>query len=428
MTEPTPLPRTFSLRARYLVPIQGPAVENGFLTIHDGQISALGKLESVEPIYDLGNVILMPGLVNAHTHLEFSDLARPLPAGENFSDWIRSVIAYRQEQRTGTEDLPTTDESHLHQTVRQGLQQSTQSGVTTVGEISTLPETHTWYQNCGVQTVLFQEVLGLSADRIDELLKKAAFHITDRGSASPPCEVGLSPHAPYSIHCDLLQRVCQLAADSNVPCALHLAESRAEMELLETGSGPLREMLEALQVWDSSAIPKGISPLDYLRWMRDTPRALIIHGNFLVAQEHEFLAQHADRMSLIYCPRTYHHFQDTPYPLQTILDRGVLVALGTDSRASNPDLNLFAEMQYIAQAHPTVDPALLLRIGTLHGARALGLESTTGSIEAGKRADLITVACDPQSPSQLSEAVTSPESRVEGVMSAGQWLVEPPLR
>lgn len=217
-----------------------------------------------------------------------------------------------------------------------------------------------------------------------------------------------------------------MATRSKVPCTLHLAESVEELELLQSGSGPLRQLLETLDAWDASALPLGITPLDYLHWMSETPRSLIIHGNFLTAAEHTFLAKCNDRMSLVYCPRTYRHFHDDAYPLQTILDQGVLVALGTDSRASNPDLSLLAEMQQVAQAHPAVDPDLVLRLGTLHGARALGLEKLSGSIEVGKRADLITIACEQAPSSRLAEAVTGPESRVESVMAGGRWLVEPP--
>ena len=137
------------------------------------------------------------------------------------------------------------------------------------------------------------------------------------------------------------------------------------------------------------------------------------------------MAQQVDRMSLVYCPRTYHHFHDRPYPLQAILDHGVRVALGTDSRASNPDLNLLAEMQHIAHVHPEIDPSLILEMGTRQGARALGLEQTCGSLVPGKQADLVTIACEPGRLADLASVITSPGATVEGVMRAGQWLVNP---
>ena len=196
------------------------------------------------------------------------------------------------------------------------------------------------------------------------------------------------------MHSDLFQQLCQLAKRHHAPCALHLAESRDELELLESATGPLQQMLESLGVWNPSAIARGLAPLDYLQPMSELPRSLIIHGNFLTAAEIKFLGQQADRMSLIYCPRTYSHFNDTSYPLSAMLEQGVLVALGTDSRATNPDLSLLAEMQHVGQAHPTIAPDLIVQMGTRHGARALGLENVCGSIEPGKRADLVTICTD----------------------------------
>jgi cytosine/adenosine deaminase-related metal-dependent hydrolase len=152
---------------------------------------------------------------------------------------------------------------------------------------------------------------------------------------------------------------------------------------------------------------------------------LIIHGNFLSEVEYQFMAEQVDRMSLVYCPRTYHHFHDPPYPLQAILDHGVRVALGTDSRASNPDLNLLAEMQHVAHVHPEIDPSLILEMGTWQGARALGLEQTCGRLIPRKQANLVTIACEPGRLADLASVITAPGATVEGVMRAGRWLVAP---
>jgi len=420
-----PLLRTFSLRARYLLTMQGPALENGLVTIRDGWITGINDRDPLEPILDLGDVILMPGLVNAHTHLEFSDLATPLPAGDNFADWIRAIIAYRQQQRTAADEPSGSNSSQVQAAVEQGLQESIRSGVTTIGEISTVTGSHRWYQETTIQTVLFQEILGLAPEQIPHHLQTAQQHLANGNAETSPFTVGLSPHAPYSMHSELFQQLCQLAKRHHVPCALHLAESRDELELLESATGPLQLLLESLGVWNPSAIALGLAPLDYLHWISETPRSLIIHGNFLTAAEITFLGQQAERMSLVYCPRTYSHFHDSSYPLSAMLEQGVLVALGTDSRATNPDLNLLAEMQHVGQSHPTIAPDLIVQMGTSHGARALGLENVCGSIEPGKRADLVTICTDQGSSTDVAEAVIASESRVQGVMGGGEWLVAP---
>jgi aminodeoxyfutalosine deaminase len=135
-------------------------------------------------------------------------------------------------------------------------------------------------------------------------------------------------------------------------------------------------------------LPRGSRPLDYLRELTTAHHALVIHGNYLAAHEIEFLASHRDRMSLVYCPRTHSYFGHEPYPLAQMLAARVRVAVGTDSRASNPDLSLWKDLQHIARHHPSVAPEAILQMGTLAGAEALGLDHELGSITPGKRAAL----------------------------------------
>ncbi len=132
-----------------------------------------------------------------------------------------------------------------------------------------------------------------------------------------------------------------------VPVAMHLAESREELDLLRDGTGPFQDLLDERSMWDPQAIPLGSRPLDYLRMLADAPRALVIHGNYLDDEELAFLGANRERMSLVYCPRTHAYFFHPPYPLGRALAAGVHVALGTDSRASNPDLSLLEEMRFV---------------------------------------------------------------------------------
>jgi cytosine/adenosine deaminase-related metal-dependent hydrolase len=135
-----------------------------------------------------------------------------------------------------------------------------------------------------------------------------------------------------------------------------------------------------------------LRPRPYLEILAQAPRALVIHGNYLDAADHAFLATHADRMAVVYCPRTHHFFGHSPYPLAPLLAAGVTVALGTDGRGTNPDLSLLAEMQHVARAHPDVSPEAIVRLGTLGGAEALGCADRVGSLVPGKEANLVAVA------------------------------------
>ena len=135
-------------------------------------------------------------------------------------------------------------------------------------------------------------------------------------ATSTSCSRGISPHAPYTVHPGLLKRLVALAVEKKLPVAMHLAESREELELLATGTGPFRDLLVDRSMWDTEAIPLGSTPLDYLRTLAEAPRALVIHGNNLSDEEIGFLAAHRERMSVVYCPRTHAYFGHDPYPLE----------------------------------------------------------------------------------------------------------------
>ena len=368
-----------TLRARWVLPIEAPPIEGGYVAVVDGVIAGVGANDPNRgPVADLGDVILLPGLVNAHTHLEFSGLTKPLGApGMSLPAWIRAVIADRGR---GDRDAAAA--------IAVGLCESAAAGVTTIGEIATSPAP--CYQVEGLpRTLLFQEAIGFSAGRVDSVASEMERRVDAAGRSA-----GISPHAPYTVNPQLLVRLVDLAIDRQLPIAMHLAESREELQLLRDGSGPFQELLAERSMWDDAAIPRGSRPLDYLRQLARAPRSLAIHGNYFDADEIALAAAHRDRMSVVYCPRTHAYFEHKPYPLASMLDAGVRVALGTDSRASNPDLNLLSEVQDVASRFPQIDPAALLRMATLDAAEALGFGDLVGSLTPGKRAEIKVMRCD----------------------------------
>jgi cytosine/adenosine deaminase-related metal-dependent hydrolase len=410
----------FSLRARVVFPVDRPPIDNGVVTIDGERIVVVGNAAiGGEPVHDLGDVALLPGLVNAHTHLEFSDLAHPLGnRGMALADWIPHVLA----QRRGHEANPQAS-------IAAGVQESLNHGVTTIGEIATADAAA--YTNLGSPDLsLLIEAIGFSRARAESALQatlqqldsfEAAFGDADGGLGESGIQLGLSPHAPYTVSPTLLSSLVTLARKRNIPVAMHVAESADELELLDRGTGPFQQLLDERSMWDATAIPRGSSPFDYLQLLTQAPRALVIHGNYLDREEHEFLATHRDRVSLVYCPRTHAYFDHPRYPLTELLAAGARVALGTDSRASNPDLSLFTEMQYVARTLADVAPEAILRMGTLSGAEALGRERQCGSITPGKLANLISVPISPSSRShELIEQLLSSEVRPASVWFRGQ--------
>lgn len=368
-----------SLRARWIIPVDAPPLENGVVEISDGRIVAVHNRDAPRAA-DLGNVALIPGLVNAHVHLEFSDLAEPVQPATPFTAWIRALVAHRRA-------APPTDGL-----IRRGLEESTSSGVTTLGEIATSDDALPAFRAAGGHGIVFREILALQPHRADEQIAIAQRHLQSVSQGSEARVIaGISPHAPYSVHPDLYQRLVALAATHKAPLAIHLAETRAELELLEHGTGDFVAMLQSFGVWSDGLIPRGSRPMDYLRPLADAPRALVIHGNYLAEDELDFLARHP-QLALVYCPRTHHYFQHPPHPWRRLLERGGAVALGTDGRGSNPDLSLWRELQFLRRTTPDVPPATLLGLGTLRGARALGLEKELGSLTPGKAADLAAIA------------------------------------
>jgi aminodeoxyfutalosine deaminase len=378
------MPTCRILHARYVFPIVGEPIENGFVRVEDGRIAEVGKIPPPGEWLDLGNVALLPGLINAHTHLEFSGLSRPLGTpGMGFVDWIREVIARRRERLMETETA-----------LAEGMRQCAQQGVTTVGNIAQWEECEISYENSFADGYRFVECIAPHRSSVpnvaDTLLRDFPRRQKEKNAAK--WRFGLSPHAPYSVHPDLLKLFATFSVVRKAPLAMHLAESRAEMQLLAEGDGPFRDFLQEREIFDPAVFPGGKRPLDYLHLFAEAPRLLVIHGNYLDDEEIAFLGKMSPRISVVYCPRTHEFFRHDPYPLEKMLAAGVLVALGTDSRASSPDLSLHAEMRFVAQRYPQISRAKILAIGTLDAARALGRADEIGSLEPGKAANFAVVA------------------------------------
>lgn len=365
-----------SLQARVVFPVDRPPIPHGAVTLEAERIVDVGPSAAGARVVDLGSVALLPGLVNVHTHLEFSHLPNPLgQAGMSLVEWIRLIIAERARGNVQASAIAS------------GLAESALHGVSAIGDIATnaigseITFTADW--------VSFFEVIGFSRARAASAAAALVERLDD--PANRGRRIGISPHAPYTVSPDLLQLLIAVSRQRRLPVAMHLAESREELELLATGTGAFQQLLEERSMWDADAIPHGSRPLDYLRLLAEAPRSLVVHGNYLNADELKFLANRRDRMSLAYCPRTHAYFQHTPYPLAEALALGVRVTLGTDSRASNPDLSLLAEMRFVANSHPRLDPNTVLRMGAIAGAEALGLEAEVGSLTPGKLANIVAI-------------------------------------
>lgn len=319
------------------------------------------RVTSIEPgrasdAIDLGPVALVSGLVNAHTHLEFSNLAQPFPPDDRFTNWIRAVISHRLSDLAGT-----------GRAIEAGLRESLQSGTTLVGEIASQNWTERDYTTSKIDIVAFQEVLGLLPARVAQQ-KEILSTFADTNYAA--FQNGLSPHAPYSTHLELVRHAVALAKQHAIPIAMHLAETKSELAFLGSQRGEFQEFLAGMGLWNDDPTRFGKTAREYLEILSQAPRALVIHGNYLSDDELAFLAKHP-QMTLVYCPRTHSAFGHDAHPWLRARALGIRVAIGTDSRASNPNLSLFQELQFLARQFTNIPHLDLLRMGSTNGRNAL---------------------------------------------------------
>jgi len=366
-------------RARWIVPVCEPPLADGWIEWADGRILGLGRGTPPGPVRDLGDVALLPGLVNAHTHLEFSDLAAPLGvAGNPLPEWIAAVL----RQRGGAAATPEAKAA----AIAGGLAESAAAGVRLLAEIATPPWPLPEPPAAGLEWIAFAELLGLQAGRQQQTWEAAERLPAEPGSAG---SWGLSPHAPYSTSEAFVQRAVDWSRRDRLPLAMHVAESPEEIALVEQGQGPFRRLLRAWGLWEAQRFPWSAGITGLLRQLARAHRALVVHGNYLTAPQISFLASQP-QMSVVYCPRTHAYFGHPPHPVAALQRAGIRVALGTDSRASNPDLQLWNEVRFLAEQRPDLPPETLLRMATLDAADALG-RADCGRLQVGARPGLIAL-------------------------------------
>jgi cytosine/adenosine deaminase-related metal-dependent hydrolase len=401
------------LRARHVLPMTGPPVEGGWVRIERRRIVAVGRGRPSEPAVDLGDAIILPGLVNAHTHLEFSDLAAPLAADGGLPGWIGRVVALRRAQPTGPAGA-----ARLAAASAAGLAESVAGGVTSLGEIATArpPESTA----AGPRQRVYREALGLGGGAM-ALAAAAVIRDLDRLDRRALCG-GASPHAPYSVGAALARSAVRAAVCRRLPVATHLAESREEMELLSTGQGAFRRLLDDLGAWQPTSPPRLLALADWITLLARAHRAAVIHATFLPedAQAMARLTRHRDRICVVVCPRTARLLSDRLPPVAALRAAGVRVALGTDSRATAPDLSLLAECRALVDGG-LARPTDALAMATREAAWAIGFERHAGVIAPGRPADLAIIRPE-RAPSDPSEAAIDPSARVVATLRRGRLL------
>jgi cytosine/adenosine deaminase-related metal-dependent hydrolase len=394
-----PDPRTYA--ARYVFPAAGPPLPGGTVTVRGGRIESVDPAGVRTPDEDFGNAAIIPGLVNAHTHLDLSGARGLIPPTDpdHFADWLRGVIAYR---RSRTPEQVQAD-------IRAGLAECLRAGTTLIGDIASEGASWDTLAASPTRAVVFLERIGLTDERAaEERMKMIRFDVDAHETAE--CRKGVSPHAPYSIAGPMF-KVC---AGRGQPLATHLAESPGEVELIRSKSGPFEAFLRGLGVWRPEVIAPSFEAI--IRRTRTAPVILFAHANYLPPD-----TELHPNQSVVYCPRTHAAFGHPPHPFREFLARGVRVCLGTDSLASNPDLDILAEARFVHAKYPDFPGDVLLRMVTLSGAEALGWADEAGSLQPGKSADFVVVPLPDGDAADPHELLFADHPGDRRTMFRGEW-------
>ncbi len=359
-----------------------------------------------------------PGSSTPHTHLELdrldaADLDRDR---ENEVSWLRRVVEHRRSGNAGDQRA----------TVARNVHAAISAGTTLLADITTAGLSWGAIAAAPVRAAVFAELIGIKRERGLETSDDAWRWI---GSIGPKEQVaacarlGLSPHAPYSSAGWLYHK----AVASRMPLSTHLAEMPEELRLLRYRDGPLRRFLEDLGAWDDDWEPIGPRPADYVRKgeLRNADW-LIAHGTYLDPEDFWQLRPEASaeghRVAVAFCPRTHARFDHAPHPYRALLERGAIVCLGTDSLASSPSLSVLDEIRFLHGRDDSLSGELLLTMATLFGAWALRADTTTGSIKAGKSADLAIVELPDASASDPHRLLLESDRPVVGTVFEGDFV------
>lgn len=362
----------------------------------------------------------MPGLVNAHCHLDYTHMAGQLPPPKRFSDWLRQI----------TEIKAGWDYPEYATSWRAGAAMLLRTGTTTVADIEAvselLPE---MWDSTPLRVISFLEMIGITGRRTAaDILSETRKRLEQLGAN--PDRAGLSPHAPYSTLPDLLRLTSAASRRHGWRVVVHVAESAAEYEMFRHGRGEMFEWIKRAQR-DVSDCGRG-TPVQHLETCGLLGRKVMaVHANYLGRNDPALLARRG--ASVVHCARSHSYFAHDRFPLRRLMKAGVNVCLGTDSLASvyvsrrqKVELNMFEELRALAKAEPMLKPGELLRMATVNGARALGLQGKIGVLKRNAFADLICLPFQGD-PAKAEQAALAHRGMVHASMIEGHWAIPPAL-
>ena len=409
-------------RARWVVPIASSPIAHGVVAVDGDRIAYVGSADEGPPgdETDLGDVVLLPGLVNAHCHLELTAM-RGFLEDLDFQRWILRLTFSRRA---------VLDTDALLDSARYGLEEGVLAGVTSYADTCASGVVMRAMREAGVRGIVYQEVFGPDPKQCDASIAELRDAVAGlRYLETPLVRVGVSPHAPYTVSDDLFRATAELAREQRLPLAVHVAESELERLLVVDAAGSFADGLRRRGIAVDPRAESPIQLLSRLRVLDTTP--LLIHCVRVDARDIATIANSGS--SVAHCPASNAKLGHGVAPLDEMLAAGITVGLGSDSMASNNRMDILAEARLALLAQRTrigsfESPAAMdvLELATIEGAKAIGIDHLVGTLEEGKQADLAAFAIDPVLPVQdpVSAAIFSlTGARARFVMVAGRPLV-----
>jgi aminodeoxyfutalosine deaminase len=402
-------------RCRTLVTMDGTPIDNGAFVVDGRRFVRAGRAAEVltgpdgESV-DLGEVAVMPGLINAHCHLDYTLMRGAILPAKSFSRWVKRINALKRS---------LTDSDYLRAT-QLGFEELRRNGVTTVLDIVSTPQIFPLLPRPPIRAWFFLELIDV---RPRPWIEEHAFGswLFFSGNGDRLGGLGLSPHAPYTASEKMYEVALECSRSLNLLITTHVAESSEEYAMFAESSGELHDFLKQLgrPMTDCGST----SPLRHLieNGLID-PNCILAHLNELDDRDLEILSQTKWRnLNIVHCPKSHRFLHQKRFPLEALKERGLNVCLGTDSLASNDSLNLFSEMRTAKKIYPTLSARELIEMVTIRPARALKLERELGRIAPGYLADSISVPFKGPT-SEVYEALIHNRGPIKWMMVNGQIL------
>jgi len=404
--------RRMIIRARTVVTMDGAPTEDGAVVVSKDRIADVGKFDEIKrhnagEIIDLGEQALLPGLINAHCHLDYTCLRGKIPPQKSFADWIRAINA--EKAKLSPKDYLAS--------INKGFAEAKRFGTTTIANLTAFPELILQIR-APVRAWWFAELIDVrTPERANEIV---ALAVESLGRARPPgAPWGLAPHALFTASKNLYRRCEEVARRENTLLTTHLAESGEEMKMFRDASGALYKFLKSIGRPMNDCGNQ--TPLEMFLGApggRALPRWIVAHLNELAKSDFELLQKSKEKFHVVHSPRSHAFFNHSRFPFERLRALGLNICLGTDSLASNQSLSLFAEMRAFQKESPQTSPEEILQMVTVNPASALQQQNALGRISRGFRADLTTI---PNNETRnLFEDVVAFDGTVDWVMVDGK--------